>query len=445
MKTLMSLLLLSSLGFGATLSNKPTDSSLVVYNANRALVHETRDLKLSRDDTLIVYDNVASTINTDSVSIKLPQGITLYSQQYKYDKLSLQKMLDAHIGKEIELKKKKSKTQRATLLSANGKSALIRTKEGNIFTTKVKDIVFKNIPNTLITKPSLVWNIKTDKKIDAEMELNYLLKNISFKSDYILDLSDDSADLNGWITINNHSGKAFHNTALSLLAGDVNFVANYTPRTYKAVAALAERDTTAQHQAFQGYHFYKIPFRVDIANNEKTQLKFLTLDRLKYKKHYKVQTRNPLYLQGEQKSDVMQHVVLQKLEDVLPKGVVRVYSKLKGQTILLGESSISHTPKNTEIDLPIGKEFDLKLTQTLLEKQKSKHRLESKVLYTLTNNSDETKTFEIYVPFSKDKSAKVSSKENYTFTKGNLVTFGVTVQPNATKKFTAKFKINRNR
>ncbi|QOP40550.1 DUF4139 domain-containing protein [Sulfurimonas marina] len=439
MKTLTSLLLLSSLGFGATLSTEPTNSSLVVYNSNRALVHEARDLKLNRNDTLIVYDNVANSINTDSVNIKLPKGVTLYSQQYRYDQLSLRKMLDAHIAKEVTFKTDKDKTKKATLLSVEGSRALVKTKQNQIIPVKVENIIFKDIPKTLITKPSLVWNVKSSKNIKAPLELEYLISNISLTSNYILNIHKSAVDLSGWLSVNNRSGKAFHDTSLSFIAGDVNFVNKPQPVRYKTLAA-AEMDTSVQHQSFEGYHHYNVPFKVDLANNEKTQIKFLSLENMKFHKEYVARLFNPLHLKGETKHDVIQHVVVQELNQPLPKGTVRVYSKLKGQSILLGESSISHTPKNTQIDLAIGKEFDIKVLQTLIERQERKHLLSAKIKYAVTNSSDKQKTVIIRVPFSKDKRAKVFSREKYSYTKGNFVTFTLTVQANTTKTFTAEFE-----
>ena len=56
------------------------------------------------------------------------------------------------------------------------------------------------------------------------MEASYLATNLSWNADYVLTVArdDKSADLDGWVTLANNSGTAFHNARLQLVAGDVN-------------------------------------------------------------------------------------------------------------------------------------------------------------------------------------------------------------------------------
>ncbi|WP_280332327.1 hypothetical protein [Sulfurimonas sp. C5] len=443
MKIATSLLLFTSVCFGATLSHQPTSSSLVIYNNNKALVNETRELSLQKNDTEIVYDNVASTIHTDSVNIKLPSGVSLTSQQYRYDKLSVQKMLEVYLNKEVRVKLSEHRHINATLLSANAPFVLVKSMDNEIIPVKFENIIFKDFPENFITTPSLIWNVKTKKDLHDNVELDYLISNISFNNSYTLNIEKDSSELDGWFNIDNRSGKSFKNSSLAFLAGDVNFVQNPTPIAYKTMATLAESDMMPQEQSFSGYHYYKLPFKVNLPNNEKTQIKFLSLPSLKIAREYISTVQNPLYLHGEQKSSVMQEVSFQNGAQVLPKGVVRVYGKLDGQKILLGESNINHTPKNETLHLGIGKEFDLEVMQTLLQRDEQKHHISSAIQYSVKNSSKEEKTVTLRIPFYKERSAKVYSKEKYTYTKGNLVTFILPVKANTTKKFTVKFEKNR--
>ena len=94
------------------------------------------------------------------------------------------------------------------------------------------------------------------------------------------------------------------------------------------------------HIAHEGYHFYTIPFKVSLANNEKTQIKFLSQNSIDIKRKYNSTMQDPSFLSGEQKHDVTQYITLKGLDKPLPKGIVRSYSKLKDTNILLGESSL---------------------------------------------------------------------------------------------------------
>ena len=429
----IALTLIASLSLlnASSLSETPSSNSLIVYNSNMGLVHEERDLSLKRSDKEIVYKGVASTIDTNSINVELPKGVMLYSQQYRYDKLTQQKLLETHIGKVVEVEGSK-----VTLLAYSGSECLVKTVKNKIRTVASKDILFSKIPNSLLTKPSLVWNIQTNKNVDATMKLDYVINNISWKSNYILNLHEDSADLSGWISINNNAGKAFKDTTLYVLAGDVNRVKDKhnRPRMMYMKSAMADVPKVRE-QAHEGYHFYTIPFQVNLKNHEKTEIKFVQKNGLDIRREYSAMLSNPLYLKGERKSDVLQYVHLSGLDVSLPKGVVRTYAKLNKTSILLGESSVRHTPKNTPLNLKLGKNFDLKVTQTVTAREDYKKSFHSNVRYMIRNASDEERSVKLFVPFNARESSVVETKQKYKFTKGNLLTFSVKVKANARTTF----------
>jgi len=436
--TLLSLLLLSSSLLASSLAEKPLNSSLIVYNGGIGLVHEEKKLTLKKNDTQIVYKGVASTIETDSVNVVLPKSLTLYSQQYRFDKLTMSKLLDAHIGKKVKANKKI-----VTLLSHNGANAIVEDSNGEIISVLSKDIVFKTIPNSLITKPSLVWNIKANRSLDAKMDIDYLIKNLSWKSDYILNLHGDKADLSGWITIDNRSGKAYEDTKLHVLAGDINRVQKPQTRYRYEKEMILQSPSNVSHKAHEGYHFYSVPFNVNIANNEKTQIKFIAQNNINAQRLYLATLSNPLYLQGEQKHNVSQYLKINRLDMPLPKGVVRTYSKLNRENILLSESSLPHTPKDTEIKLRLGVNFDVKVKESIQRRNDSKSYLSSKVLYTLKNSSDEEKIIELLIPFNKNSSSTVDTSQNYEFKNGNKLSFKVALDAKVTKTFEVSFRSKR--
>ena len=424
--------------WASSLSPNVSNNSLIVYNSNVALVHEERELSLKRSDTSIVYKGVASSIDTSSVNVELPQGITLFSQQYRYDKLTQVKLLETYLGKEVQVGKK-----HYTLLAHNGKSALVQNKKAKIISVASKDIIFSAVPRTLLTKPSLVWNVTVDKNIDSKMKLDYLIRNISWSSDYILNLDGESADLIGWITLKNNSGKAFKDTKLYVLAGDINRATSKRPQVQKMYARAMADTPVLMENAHEGYHLYSVGFKVNLANNEKTQIKFMSQKSLDTKRKYSAFLSNPLYAHGEKTSDVTQYITLKGLSEAVPKGVVRTYSKFEGTSILLGETNIGHTPKNTPIQLKLGKNFDVKVTQTVLKRDDRKHYLNADVKYVVKNESDTVKEIELLVPFNKKRDSRVTTKKKFSYVKGNILRFKVRVEANSSKSFRANFDSKR--
>jgi len=108
---------------------------------------------------------------------------------------------------------------------------------------------------------------------------------------------------------------------------------------------------------------------------------------------------NPLHLRGERKADVSQFV------------------KLK-----------------------LGKNFDLKVTQTVKKRNDYKDRFNATVMYALKNSSDEVKTVELQVPFYQGNDAQIQTKQNYSVKKGNLITFEVKVEATSTQTFDVYFE-----
>ena len=306
-----------------------------------------------------------------------------------------------------------------------------------------KTIIFTSIPSELITKPSLVWNVSTSTDIESKISIDYLINRIGWKSNYILNLKKDKANLTGWITIDNRSGKAFKDTNLHVLAGEINRAREPRVEYKMAKSRVMNSEAVVNHQAHEGYHFYTIPFKVTLANNEKTQIKFIKENNLDVKRKYSATMQNPNYLRGEINHDVTQHITLKGFKYPLPKGVVRTYSKLKNTNILLGESSLKHTPKDTPISLKIGKNFDVKVKETLQKRDDGRWNLDIDLRYTVKNSSDEAKIIEILVPFNKNDRSEVSSDEKYTYTKGNLATFNISVKPQSTKEFKVHFKTSK--
>ena len=438
------LLLTTNLLLGSVLGNKTKESSLIVYNDNIALVHEERALSVNRGDREIIYKGVANTIDTDSVNIDLPDSVTLYSQQYRFDKLSQRKLLDTYIGKKVIVRVQKDtknfKKIKAKLLSSGGTYSLVETKSSEIISVANKDIIFKAIPTQLITKPSLVWNISAKKDLNSKVKLDYLIKNIKWKSNYILNLKNNRATLDGWITISNRSGKRFKNTKLYVLAGKINRVQQ--PKImYKTLrSARVESMAMPSKHSHEGYHFYNIPFRVDIANNETTQIKFINKQELNVKRKYTSVMTNPNYLYGEKKHGISQYIHIKGVDFALPKGIIRTYSKLKDTNILLGETDIGHTPKNTPLDLKLGENFDLKATETILSRDDTKQYRDATVKYTVKNSAKELKNIEILVPFNKNKTSIIETKKSYSFTKGKFISFKLSLKGESSKDFQVHFR-----
>lgn len=114
-----------------TLSSGPEDQTgvaITIYNVNLGLVKDQRWVDITKGTGSLRFMGVASQIIPASVSIKSlkdPGSLQIIEQNYEYDLLNPQKLLDKYVGKEVKLYHRNPYTEReeivtATLLSNNG-------------------------------------------------------------------------------------------------------------------------------------------------------------------------------------------------------------------------------------------------------------------------------------------------------------------------------------
>ena len=131
--------------------------------------------------------------------------------------------------------------------------------------------------------------MKSEKAGTQKIGISYLAGQINWHCDYVALLGehDDAVDLNGWVTVENHSGTTFENAGLKLVAGDVNIVqeSNAAPRQKQVFnAMLAQEDQQFQQKKLFEYKLYSLQRRTDIVNNETKQIELVTAQHVAAKK-----------------------------------------------------------------------------------------------------------------------------------------------------------------
>ncbi|MBF0264501.1 MAG: hypothetical protein HQL46_04460 [Gammaproteobacteria bacterium] len=431
-------------------SDKQSNNSLIVYNSDIGLVHENKEISIAEGYQSIVYEDVAHTVQTDSVNVKFPQGVKVFSQQYRFDNITLGKLLTAHIGETVKVNLAKDGEPArhifASLLAVDDKQCIVKNENEDIFAVDASKIIFAKIPKSLITKPSLVWNIHAEQSSKPIITLDYLIKRINWQSNYVLNLNQNIIDLSGWITIDNHSGKQFDDIKLHVLAGDINRVNKVMPRAMYRAAMTVENDVVSR-QAHEGYHFYSIPFPVTLANNEKTQIKFIDLKNIPVQRRYQAQLNHPNDVQAANHHKVNQYLDILSLDIPLPAGIVRSYSNSQSTSLLLAENQIQHTPKHEKISLRLGTNFDLKVTETLLQQNDDKYYFERLINYKVKNPSNSDKTVDLIVPYFNNihrSEAIIETSQAYQWKNGNQLLFTLTLNAGGSANFDVQYRNKKN-
>ena len=138
--------------------------SVTVYNQNFGLVREVRTLDLTSGIVSLEYGDVASGIQPETVHIRPLGGrpLQVLEQNYQYDLLSPQKLLEKYVGRIINVYRTNPVTGfeepvEAEVLSVNG-GTILRV-GGEITFNYPGRFSFPEVPDNLISEPTLLWRL----------------------------------------------------------------------------------------------------------------------------------------------------------------------------------------------------------------------------------------------------------------------------------------------
>ena len=352
--------------------------AVTIYNDNLALVKDARRVRLGRDSNQLAWREVSAQMRPETAQLRNlsnPAGFRLQEQNFNFDLLTPQKLLEKYIGREVSVIRTHPTTgaetrETATVLATNG--GIVLKYADRIETGVPGRLAFPGVPDTLRDKPTLVISLLNPVAGQQNLELSYLTGGLAWRADYVAELNaqDDRLDLNGWVTLTNQSGADYPNAKLQLVAGDLNRVrdAEPLPRTTMAMAGKVADAAEMQQESLFEYHLYTLQRPTTLAENQTKQVALMSATRVPVKKEFLLEGANYYYSgqYGElgQKIKVGVFVEFDNKGDglgvPLPRGVVRVYKKdAQGNAQFVGEDRIDHTPKNEAIRLKLGDAFDL--------------------------------------------------------------------------------------
>lgn len=367
-------------------STQSAGVDLTVYNQNVALVKDKRTLALKSGTNEVRFADVAAQIDPTSVqftSLTDPSGTSVIEQNYAYDIVGSQKILQKYLDQNVSLVTEDGTKYSGKLLSG-ADDIILQGDDGQVTSVKlarVRELKFPNLPGGLITKPTLIWLVNSSRDGNQDAQVTYLTKGINWKANYVavIDAKDAAMNLNGWVTIDNQSRATYQDARLKLVAGDVRQVSPQ-PAAYALDAAKAPAPTAAPapqftQQSFFDYHLYTLQRPTTIQNYETKQIEFTSAPNVPINKIYVYDGASVLRFLGYQMTDAnygktsdtkvavmfeFQNSEKNGLGIPLPKGTIRVYKgDSDGGNQFVGEDNIDHTAKDETIRLNIGNAFDV--------------------------------------------------------------------------------------
>jgi hypothetical protein len=400
-----------------------TSVAVTVYNQNLALVRETRALSIDKTGIgTLRFMDVPSQINPRTVHVQplASGGPTVLEQNYEYDLISPEKLMEKYVGRDVEIVEQAqdltNRTVKARLLSTNGGPVY---KIGDrIVLGQSGKVTLPDLPAELVARPTLVWTLEAAKTGSIPAEVSYLTDGMNWSADYVavVDADDKKAGLSGWVTIDNHSGAGFKDAALKLVAGDVRRVQPQQLMAYEAKGVMSSRAAGApqfQEESFFEYHLYTLDRPTTVKDNQTKQLSLFTAPSVPVTKKLLVTGDSGYYrnalgtgMQPQKVAVVLEIVNAQAggLGMPLPKGTVRVYKKDKsGAEQFVGEDAIDHTPKDETIRLHVGDAFDVVAERSQTDfKAVSPRQNESAWSIALRNRKDEDIVVTVREPMGGD-------------------------------------------
>ena len=369
--------------------------ALTIYNQNFAVVRDTVPLDLKAGVNSVRYANATAQVEPDSVILRDPAGkhsIQILEQNYRNDPVSQPLLLSMFEGKTIEFQnlRMKDNTQARELIpgkivrsgyvpGGEAQQPIIEV-NGKLQFSLPGEPLFPDLGDDTVLKPAFNWVLESDSAGKFDAEVGYVTEGFDWNASYNLVSPEkgDFADLVGWITIKNESGKTFEKAKIKLMAGDVNKI---QPRFIMRAAmgggggGGGPMAPAVTEKAFDEFHLYSIARPTTLHDRETKQVEFVHAEKMfaptvyvydgaaDYRFYGGLNT-SPEWGNTENKKVLVQREFVNaetnQLGVALPKGKLRFYRRDDdGQLQFVGENEIDHTPRNETVRVTTGNSFDL--------------------------------------------------------------------------------------
>ena len=379
------------------------DVAVTIYNDNRALVQDRRELALPGGRSRQEFPDVSAQIRPETVTLT-GDGIGIVEQNFDFDLLTPAALMQKAVGESVTLVRTNPATgaetrERARILAANGGVVMQIGERIEVLRDDglPARVIFDRVPEQLRARPTLSVTLDAAHGGRQPVTLDYLTTGLGWSADYValFDEPNGKMDVQGWITLTNSSGTPFMNARTLLVAGDVNPAQRnyYAPPPPPPGGMVRAGTQTAPRERLGGFYLYPLPERTTIADKQTKQVSFLNVSGAPAARAYEF--RNGWLGSSDEPQSAASVIRFSTgrgggLGDALPAGTVRVYQRdARGNPQFVGEHQIGHTPMGSSLSLATGDAFDIKVKPTILERTRinTSPRWRTRMQYEVTNAS----------------------------------------------------------
>jgi hypothetical protein len=440
-----------------------------------AMVRHERAVTLAAGRSQLRFTDVAALIDPTTVTFtSLTDPATrVLEQNFQFDLVSTDKLLLKYIDKPLTVERNTGNNAAATvsgtLLSASD-GLVLRGGDGTI--TALHDyaaVRFQELPGGLITRPTLMWDVASERSGEQRARVTYQTGGITWWADYNLifnagkDANTGFIDLSAWVSIINQSGASYPDAKLKLIAGDVHRApAAPSPRVMMTMARGGAEDKVAgfEEKAFDEFHLYTLGRRTTLPNNSTKQIELFDQARKIPAQRLLVFGNGVGYYGGggaytdrnfpsDGNTKVDSYLVFRNdkgsgLGAPLPAGRIRVSRLDAADSSLefIGEDIIDHTPRDERVRVKLGSAFDVvgeRHQQDFASDSKAQW-IEEEIVVELRNHKDEDVEVQVRENLFRWTNWKIlSSTQPYEREDARTITFAVKVAKNGTS--TVKYRV----
>ncbi len=417
----LSSLLLSALCLAQTAKSIADQPSLTIYNQQFAVVRHTLPLDLKSGANHVEVTDISTHLEPASVILRpLDEGqkLQILEQNYRNDPISQELLLSLFEGQTIDFEQSlpnggkklvKGRIVRSgyvphyaafqtygqqyyyaqqAMVQSGSEQPIIEV-DGHLQFSLPGQPLFPALADDTVLKPTLSWELRTDKPGSSRAEFSYVTGGMTWQADYniVAPVKGNTLELVGWITLDNQSGKTYRDSHVKLMAGDVN---KLQPGVAGAVmGGMMDDDRRAdlgmtppvKQRNFDEYHLYTLQNATTLHDRETKQVEFVRasgiqsstvyvydgvkIDWSRYSGWGYENIRNDAGYgtQWNTKVWTMQEFRNTKANNLgmpLPKGNIRFYRRDEdGQLEFTGENTIDHTPTDETLRIYTGNAFDV--------------------------------------------------------------------------------------
>ncbi len=321
-------------------------TTLLIYPEGLGLVKASYPVFLRKGINKLAFGGIPEKFLPNSLLVRTPgrHPLSLTTMNFRCDTLTFQKLLEKSLGEPIFVRSSHldfSKKEEGILLGFEKKKVLVR-KQGVLEWIPSQDIAFQKIPLGLSLRPTLHLQAISTRKQSPQLEITYLTKGLSWKTNYTIEIDPlkNHANMTGWVTLKNTSGAHFPKASIQLASA----------------GHLSKTDSTA----LKPPHLYPLLTPTSLYHDSTKKVALFVANQIPAKKEFRIilptdVSKNYAGTTTSLNTQIwfsIQNTEKNHLGFSIPSGKIKIYATPK-QTRYVGTIHVKHIGVGKAIQVPV--------------------------------------------------------------------------------------------